>query len=312
MGASPSLRTLSTMCGRYAATANPDELVEEFEVDEDRSVEPVRSILKNPQNPPPGTPDWNMAPSKQAPVVLTRVPREQREEGYAGEPAPVRQLRLLTWGLVPSWAKDLKIGMRMINARADSVLEKPSFAKAAASRRCLVPAQGWYEWQKSPVTKDAKGNPRKQPFFMHRADGEPVAFAGLYEFWRDREVADKDDPSAWLTTFTIITTDAEPGLDRIHDRQAYHPLSSFPRSAWERSSAPPACSSSTTQTNSTQSVEEEFPRRAWERGGGDQNPVRPSCSEAIGSRNFAAYRMRAATASLRPRARSPTSRRSSR
>jgi putative SOS response-associated peptidase YedK len=219
MGWSPSLRTLSTMCGRYAATANPDELVEEFEVDEDRSLEPVRSILKNPQNPPAGTPDWNMAPSKQAPVVLTRVPREQREESYAGEPAPTRQLRLLTWGLVPSWAKDVKIGMRMINARADSVLEKPSFAKAAASRRCLVPAQGWYEWQKSPVATDAKGNPRKQPFFMHRADGQPVAFAGLYEFWRDRAVADKDDPDAWLTTFTIITTDAEPGLDRIHDRQ---------------------------------------------------------------------------------------------
>jgi putative SOS response-associated peptidase YedK len=120
---------------------------------------------------------------------------------------------------VPSWAKDVKIGMRMINARAVSVLVKGSFAKAAASRRCLVPAQGWYEWQKSPVSKDAKGNPRKQPFFMHRADGDVVAFAGLYEFWRDRAIADKDDPEAWLTTFTIITTEAEPGLDRIHDRQ---------------------------------------------------------------------------------------------
>jgi putative SOS response-associated peptidase YedK len=219
MARSVALRTLSTMCGRYAATANPDELVEEFEVEDDRSVEPVRSILKNPQSPPPGQPDWNMAPSKQAPVILTRVPREQREEGYAGDPAPVRQLRLLTWGLVPSWAKDVKMGMRMINARADSVLEKPSFTKAALSRRCIVPAQGWYEWQKSPVATDAKGKPRKQPFFMHRADGEPVAFAGLYEFWRDRDIEDKDDPDAWLTTFTIITTDAEPGLDRIHDRQ---------------------------------------------------------------------------------------------
>ena len=206
------------MCGRYAATANPDELVEEFEVEQDRTAEPARSILKNPQSPPPGAPDYNLAPSKQAPVVLARAPRDGTEE-YAGDPAPVRQLRLLTWGLVPSWAKDVKIGMRMINARAESVLEKGSFAKAAASRRCLVPAQGWYEWQKSPVSKDAKGNPRKQPFFIHRADGDIVAFAGLYEFWRDREIADKDDPQAWLTTFTIITTDAEPGLDRIHDRQ---------------------------------------------------------------------------------------------
>jgi putative SOS response-associated peptidase YedK len=219
MDPSQALRTLSTMCGRYAATANPDELVEEFEVEDDRSLEPVRSILKNPQSPPPGTPDWNMAPSKQAPVVLSRLPREQREEGYAGEPTPVRQLRLLTWGLVPSWAKDVKVGMRMINARSDSVLEKPSFARAAAARRCLVPALGWYEWQKSPVATDAKGHPRKQPFFTRRADGDVVAFAGLYEFWRDKAVADKDDPDAWLTTFTILTTDAEPGLDRIHDRQ---------------------------------------------------------------------------------------------
>ena len=206
------------MCGRYAATANPDELVEEFEVEQDRTSEPARSILKNPQSPPAGTPDYNLAPSKQAPVVLARAPRDSAEEQVAAPP-PVRQLRLLTWGLVPSWAKDVKIGMRMINARAESVLEKGSFAKAAASRRCLVPAQGWYEWQKSPVSKDAKGNPRKQPFFMHRADGDVVAFAGLYEFWRDREIADNDDPEAWLTTFTIITTEAEPGLDRIHDRQ---------------------------------------------------------------------------------------------
>ncbi|GAB3069651.1 MULTISPECIES: SOS response-associated peptidase [unclassified Phycicoccus] len=206
------------MCGRYAATANPDELVEEFEVEQDRTGDPSRSILKNPQSPPAGAPDWNLAPSKQAPVVLSRVPRDT-DEAYAADAGPVRQLRLLTWGLVPSWSKDTKIGMRMINARAESVLEKSSFAKAAASRRCLVPAQGWYEWQKSPVATDAKGNPRKQPFFMHRADGDVVAFAGLYEFWRDREIADKDDPQAWLTTFTIITTDAEPGLDRIHDRQ---------------------------------------------------------------------------------------------
>jgi putative SOS response-associated peptidase YedK len=207
------------MCGRYAATANPDELVEELEVDQDRTLEPTRTVLKNPQNPPPGAPDYNMAPTKEAPVVLSRVPREESKESYAAPPAGVRQLRLLTWGLVPSWAKDTKIGMRMINARAESVLEKGSFAKAAMSRRCLVPAQGWYEWQKSPVATDAKGKPRKQPFYMHRADGQMLAFAGLYEFWRDRAVADADDPQAWLTTFTIITTDAEPGLDRIHDRQ---------------------------------------------------------------------------------------------
>jgi putative SOS response-associated peptidase YedK len=219
MAGSASLRTLSTMCGRYAATANPDELVEEFEVEQDRTAEPTRTVLKNPQSPPAGAPDWNLAPSKLAPVVLSRVPRDPANRERADDPAGVRQLRLLTWGLVPSWAKDVKVGMRMINARAESVLEKGSFAKAAASRRCLVPAQGWYEWQKSPVAVDAKGNPRKQPFFIHRADDDVVAFAGLYEFWRDRAIPDADDPQAWLTTFTIVTTDAEPGLDRIHDRQ---------------------------------------------------------------------------------------------
>ncbi|MDF2144175.1 SOS response-associated peptidase [Knoellia sp. p5-6-4] len=207
------------MCGRYAATANPGELVEEFEAEQDRTAEPARSVMARPQSPPPGTPDYNMAPTKQAPVVLSRVPKDEAKERYAEGAPPVRQLRLLTWGLVPSWAKDTKVGMRMINARAESVLEKGSFAKAAATRRCLVPAAGWYEWQKSPTVTDAKGKPRKQPFFTHRADGHPVAMAGLYEFWRDKSVKDNGDPDAWLTTFTIITTDAEPGLDRIHDRQ---------------------------------------------------------------------------------------------
>jgi putative SOS response-associated peptidase YedK len=210
------------MCGRYAATKHQADLVEELEVELDATGEPARAVMSRPQQPPPGEPDWNMAPTKRAPVVLTRAPRSSEvAEGGDGE-APreaVRQLRLVNWGLVPSWAKDPAVGNRMINARAESVLEKPGFARAAKARRCLVPAQGWYEWQLSPTEVDAKGKPRKQPFFTHRADGDVVAFAGLYEFWRDKDVADADDPMAWLTTFTILTTEAEPGLDRIHDRQ---------------------------------------------------------------------------------------------
>ena len=205
--------TLMAMCGRYAASARPDELIEAFDVEEDHSGDPARSVLKSPQDPPAGEPDWNMAPSKQAPVVLTRRPRDAAEDAD-----PVRQLRRLTWGLVPAWAKDVKLGLRMTNARAESVLDKGAFAKAAASRRCIVPADGWYEWQVSPTATDAKGKPRKQPFFIHRADAAPVAFAGLYEFWRDQAAPD-GDPQAWLTTFTIITTAADPGMDRIHDRQ---------------------------------------------------------------------------------------------
>lgn len=200
------------MCGRYAASFSPDDIIDEFDVDEDRLADHARSVLVNPQSPPAGTPDWNMAPTKQAPAVLTRHARDE-----PGAP-PRRQLRLLTWGLVPSWAKDTKVGLRMINARAETLLDKGAFAKAAVSRRCIVPADGWYEWQVSPVATDAKGKPRKQPFFIRRGDGALCGFAGVYEFWRDRS-KQPDDPDAWLTSFAIVTTAAEPGLDRIHDRQ---------------------------------------------------------------------------------------------
>ena len=204
------------MCGRYAATANPEELVEAYEVVVDATAERSRSLLKSPQHPPPGEPDFNMAPTKQAPVVLTR-----------GE-EPVRQLRLLTWGLVPSWAKDPSIGSRMTNARAETVLDKPAFARAALRRRALVPIAGWYEWQVSPVAQDARGKPRKQPFYISRHDDTPLALAGLYEFWKDPG-SPPEDPTSWVVSFTIITTSAEPGLDRIHDRQ---PVALEP-SAWE-------------------------------------------------------------------------------
>jgi putative SOS response-associated peptidase YedK len=200
------------MCGRYASSSRPEDLVEEFDVDEDRTGEVARSILVTPQNPPAGQPDFNMAPTKQAPVVLTRAVRGDADA------APVRQLRLLTWGLVPSWSKEVKLGLRMTNARSESLLDTSSFARAAAARRCLVPADGWYEWQLSPTAVDGRGKPRKQPFFIQRSDGAPLAMAGLYEFWRDTSRAE-DDPDAWLTTYAIITTAAEPGLDRIHDRQ---------------------------------------------------------------------------------------------
>jgi putative SOS response-associated peptidase YedK len=200
------------MCGRYASSAHPEDLVEDFDVDQDLTGERIRSILATPQTPPAGEPDFNVAPTKAAPVVLTRAARGSPDA------EPTRQLRLLTWGLVPSWAKDPKVGLRLVNARAEELLDKSSFARAAAVRRCLVPADGWYEWQLSPTAVDDKGRPRKQPFFVHRSDGGPMAMAGLYEFWRDKSLAE-DDPDAWLTTYSIITTAAEQGLDRIHNRQ---------------------------------------------------------------------------------------------
>jgi putative SOS response-associated peptidase YedK len=198
------------MCGRYASSRSPGDLVLEFEIEENEAAEadPAR---------------YNIAPTDTVPVVLERLKEpepvsdesEVREE--AQEARVIRRLRPLTWGLVPSWSKDRTGGARMINARAESLLEKPAYRKAALTRRCLVPADGWYEWQVSPSERDQKGKPRKQPFFVHPAAGGGLAFAGIYEFWRDSGLH-ADDPQAWLVTFAVITTEAEPGLDVIHDR----------------------------------------------------------------------------------------------
>jgi putative SOS response-associated peptidase YedK len=121
---------------------------------------------------------------------------------------PARQLRTVRWGLVPSWAKDASIGSRLINARSESVTEKPAFKAAAARRRCLVPADGYYEWEKLP-------SGGKQPYFLH-GDGV-LGFAGLYELWPDPS-KDADDPARWWWTFTILTTRAGDALGHIHDR----------------------------------------------------------------------------------------------
>jgi putative SOS response-associated peptidase YedK len=114
---------------------------------------------------------------------------------------------------VPSWAKDPSIGSRMINARAETVETKPAFRRAFTRRRCLLPADGFYEWV--AVTED--GRTRKQPYYIHPADGGVLAFAGLYELWRDKSYPD-DHPQAWLWTAVIITTRAEDEVGRIHDR----------------------------------------------------------------------------------------------
>ena len=152
-----------------------------------------------------------MAPTKQAPVVL------QRPERGAPTPEPVRQLRLLTWGLVPPWSADPRAGVRMINARTETVLESRAYSGPARTRRCLVPARGWYEWQVSPLVSDDRGKPRKQPFFIRRPDGGSLALAGLYEFWKPKD-ADPDDPDAWITSMTLLTTTAPDDTGRIHDR----------------------------------------------------------------------------------------------
>ena len=134
-------------------------------------------------------------------------------EHGALEHGGVRELRVVRWGLVPFWAKDTSIGSRLINARAETVATKPAFRRAFARHRCLLPADGFYEWEKSGDPK----HPRKQPYYIHREDGGVLAFAGLYELWRDKD-RPEDEPDAWLWTATIITTRAEDEVGRIHDR----------------------------------------------------------------------------------------------
>jgi len=186
------------MCGRYASARSRIELLEEFAVERDRVDEPL-------------PPDYNVAPTKPVYAVMTRTPRA--EEQSARAPAPVRELRVVRWGLVPSWAQDISIGSRMINARAETVSEKPAFRNAFSKRRCLLPADGYYEWQAPPA--GTKGP--KQPYYIFRRDHSSLAFAGLYELWRDRSMP-TDEPAAWLWTATIITTTAPDELGEIHDR----------------------------------------------------------------------------------------------
>ena len=166
------------MCGRYAASKDVANLMEEFEV-----ARPPDETLPE---------DFNVAPSKQVYMVVER----ETDDGVQ------RQLRTAKWGLVPSWAKDPKIGNRMINARLETAAEKPSFRRAWAKRRCLLPADGYYEWY--------AGEGPKQPFYIHRPDGHSLAMAGLYEFWKEGE--------DWLVTTCVLTTDAPDELGRIHDR----------------------------------------------------------------------------------------------
>ncbi len=186
------------MCGRYASSRRPEDLVEEFEIDK---VEVKETLV----------PDYNVAPTKQVYAVVER-PGPEDEAGAHAE----RQLRALRWGLVPFWAKDPAIGSRMINARMESVHEKPAFRRAFASRRCLLPADGYYEWY-ATEQKTKAGKPLKQPFFIHPADGSVMAMAGLYEIWKDPTRAD-DDPERFKWTCTVLTTSAEDAVGHIHDR----------------------------------------------------------------------------------------------
>lgn len=162
------------------------------------------------RTPAPLAADYNVAPTKEVYAVVERPPSRDSPD------PPERQLRVLTWGLVPSWAKDPSIGTRMINARMETVAEKPAYKRAFAARRCLLPADGYFEWYPTSRTTKA-GKPVKQPFFIRPADGGVLAMAGLYEIWRDPTRAE-DDPDRFRWTCTVLTTQAEDTLGHIHDR----------------------------------------------------------------------------------------------
>ena len=135
-----------------------------------------------------------------------------------------RQLGSFRWGLVPSWAKDPSVGNRMINARAETLADKPAFKRILLRRRCIIPADGFYEWQRKG-DDGARGKGRKQPFYIRRKDGRPLAIAGLWEVWKP-----KDDPDAeWLRSCTIITGPPNDLVGRIHDRMPVI----LPEAAWD-------------------------------------------------------------------------------
>ncbi|MGC0249656.1 SOS response-associated peptidase [Pseudactinotalea sp. Z1748] len=215
------------MCGRYASFRSAQDLADTFDV-EQISDAAARVAA-----------GYNIAPTDPVRVVLER--RDGGESSSRGaassardgaesssrdgaEPATrngtepaTRAMHVARWGLIPHWAKDPTMGARMINARSESVAEKPAFSKSLAQRRCLVVADGYYEWHTAPDPAGGK-KPVKTPYYIHPTDGAPIAFAGLYSWWPDPAKA-PDDPDRWVLSTTIITQAARGGLEHIHDRE---------------------------------------------------------------------------------------------
>jgi putative SOS response-associated peptidase YedK len=162
------------MCGRFTLTATPKAIAETFQVPELPGLEPR----------------YNIAPTQAVAIVRPA----------AGETG--RELEVVRWGLIPSWADDPAIGNRLINARSETAADKPSFRSAFKHRRCLIPTSGFYEWQKVGT--------KKQPHYIRQPDGGPFAFAGLWEHW------EKDGGP--IDTCTILTTEANGLMRPIHDR----------------------------------------------------------------------------------------------
>lgn len=173
------------MCGRYTLTAVPEDL---------------RAIFNGVEIPDELAPRFNIAPSQPVAVISNQQPNK---------------LDFFVWGLIPSWAKDPKIGSRMINARAETLAEKPSFRAAYKRRRCLIPADGFYEWVKIPGAKT------KIPHYIQIESKEPFAFAGLWEYWQSPDGSE-------VNSCTIITTEPNGLVAKLHNRMpVILPVESF-------------------------------------------------------------------------------------
>ncbi len=184
------------MCGRFVSTTSPDQLADYFRT-----------------GPPTGHASdigarYNVAPTQGVLTVLDD-----------GGP---RRLDVFRWGLVPFWAKDPRIGNRMINARAETITEKNSFKRPFATKRCIIAADGFYEWKKTG------GAARKQPMYITRVDGAPFAFAGLWDVWDDPNHTDRAGDPMQLHSCTIITTQPNEAISEIHDRMPVM----LPPSSW--------------------------------------------------------------------------------
>jgi putative SOS response-associated peptidase YedK len=182
------------MCGRFVSSNSPERIAEFFGAALD-----VGSLGQN----------YNVAPTNDVYGIV------------APADAPTPLVRAFHWGLVPSWAKDTKIGSRMINARAETVAEKPAFKRLLVKHRLIMPMDGFYEWQAIP------GQKVKQPYFIRRRDHEPLAAAGLWSVWRD---PDAGDDAPWLHSCTLITTAANTTMSPVHDRMPVF----LPRDDWSR------------------------------------------------------------------------------
>lgn len=177
------------MCGRFVSATPPDQVAAYFGTEAPEALLPA---------------SWNVAPTSDVYAVLSD--------------GSTRHLDAFHWGLVPRWAKDPKIGSKMINARAETLDSKNAFKPAFERRRCLIPADGFYEWHQRPDVK------AKQPYFVHRPDGEPYALAGLWEVWKG---ADGDQEP--LRSCTIITTTPNDEMGKIHHRMPVI----LPPDAWD-------------------------------------------------------------------------------